>query len=1567
MSHFIEKAALGQLRSNVINLPKVAVSMNPSHPRPGAGDVVSYYITINKPVTAASVVIEQSNAVPDAAFDIGFYEALLAAADAAPGVSLAGNVLSFDHNFVGSLGWVRTIVDNLAVDTVHEIHLSNPVGVQISAGSASFVIKAEVPIPEPVTGNVTPGINVASGEFGGFASSLEAGSYTYPSPDYIQNMYNVGMRLFRVPFRAYRVLTALYGSLDETDFAKLDAVMAKINTLPGAILIADAHDYGAMRDPVTGTPKRIDDPERVGALADMWIRISQRWAQYGDKFRIGLMNEPQSPATDANGNTWTALDWRNAAVHEITLMRAAGVTQHIYIPGASWTGAHSWVSFGNAAAWQDVNMAPLQPCSFEVHQYLDIAADGTTYSGTSADAVVGAGSTVLADVTSWARAKGVTLYLGEFGFADNDQMNAEARSLLNYMNSNADVWKGWTAWSSGPLWNGSYFMHLGQIGAGDNIYQRTGMKLLMDYSMPSVASAAPTGISLNSSVSSAAAPQGNRVGKLSLLGVSSDDYYVFADTFTLVDSAGGRYQIAGAEVQVGATPLAVGESNTIVVRGKNRKGELVTQSFVMPVVQAPTVALSRVSAQAVNEGANITIRVAVTNPVANSGFDLWCGGGDPKQMIGDWESVVRPAFEAAGCTVQRVNATKMRIRFGPTTVSGNINVVWPTKPDNITETGQYQWNVFLDNMVGVVRTSGQSTFGYINDTSTSPPWSVAMNPASVFEGQTLTTTLSITAPVTGAKITVTPSGTAEDSDFNKTLAAAISEAVAAETGLSFDSGANVIEITGAWDGSVSWTRTVIDDADVNAETHAITLSDPVLSTVAIASASTTLRATTALDTVSQDYETGSTSLTATTGRGSVSSYEKEDGSLLMFAPNALRVGERGLLINQAGSNLIKNPRGLGGVIGTSMPTGWSVAGGRGLTGVVVGRGDEDGHSYVDIRLRGEAGTGSNYQGLIYLAAIEDIVAPPGEYTFTVGLKIVGGSPNGFVVATDPGVRSYTATGAGTGGIGSPVGGGAYGPAAVVFTTASGTIPAGTERLRPTITLNRGGAVTDPPVDMTVRIYSPTLTAGVAATVPLPVPANTNGPVYFGPETLSFDHEPDPEGALSFEWTPVSRKAGEVVCCLYSDADNWINVEYGEYGYLRLRASVNGLITVDVQGSFVVPGHRHKAAIRYAYGDWALILDGEVVGISAATALPPLTALTFGRNASGSIHSVMYLHNWQARNDQPANAVLTESTKMPPFPLNEAVNLAGAEYGLSRDGDFRKWTNVPNITHWVNKGFKRFRIPFRWENMQPVPFGPLDTNELNLCLGVLDMMEAVGAVALLDCHNYSAYLPKGNAKGDNWMLGESPELPNEAFADFWGKFALALDNHPAIWGYDLMNEPKASIDPLLASYRLAITAIRAVDTTSWIVAEGKHSAAAMRYTGESTRMRELIGFDPSNKLILGAHQYLDSNNAGQYVNSFPNGSDPETGYRRFMPYINYLKAYGQEHGHIGEFGWPAHPGWDRVGFNGLRTLRKYAFVYVDGWQAGPAVGAGDKNRLELVNGVDPTSTDQWERNLSRDDV
>ena len=169
-------------------------------------------------------------------------------------------------------------------------------------------------------------------------------------------------------------------------------------------------------------------------FGDFWSRMATAFQGQSNAI-FGLMTEP---------NIQTAQPWHDVAIVAVAAIRATGASNKILIPGTSWTGAHSWISSGNAAAWAgftDSNFA------FELHQYLD-----SDSSGTHADCVAGQGASTLVDATAWARTNGYELFLGEFGWAVNSQCNTEATAFTAYMTANADVWLGWTYWAAGAWW-----------------------------------------------------------------------------------------------------------------------------------------------------------------------------------------------------------------------------------------------------------------------------------------------------------------------------------------------------------------------------------------------------------------------------------------------------------------------------------------------------------------------------------------------------------------------------------------------------------------------------------------------------------------------------------------------------------------------------------------------------------------------------------------------------------------------------------------------------------------------------------------------------------------------------------------------------------------------------------------------------------------------------------------------------------------------------------------------------------------------------------------------------------
>lgn len=284
------------------------------------------------------------------------------------------------------------------------------------------------------------GINVAGAEFGNTLPGTVNRDYIYPTKAEIDYYAGLGFKIIRVPFKWERLQPTLYGPLSTADQAALRTVVANA-TAKGMTVVLDMHNYG-QRGTGAGFKTLVDVgtaqvPEK--ALADGWLKIAYEYRNNGLVW-IGLMNEPHT----MNAATW----WPIAK--QLTLdLRAGGLWNKLLVPGTAWTGAHSWISSGNAAAYKGFN-DPTYNFAIEVHQYLDGDSSGTT--GTC---VAGSGARV-AEVINWSKANGgVKLFMGEMGAGTGTQCGIEYRDMLNRMEASG-VFRAWTAWGGGSWWPSSY-------------------------------------------------------------------------------------------------------------------------------------------------------------------------------------------------------------------------------------------------------------------------------------------------------------------------------------------------------------------------------------------------------------------------------------------------------------------------------------------------------------------------------------------------------------------------------------------------------------------------------------------------------------------------------------------------------------------------------------------------------------------------------------------------------------------------------------------------------------------------------------------------------------------------------------------------------------------------------------------------------------------------------------------------------------------------------------------------------------------------------------------------------
>jgi endoglucanase len=289
------------------------------------------------------------------------------------------------------------------------------------------------------------GVNLSGPELGSVVPGKNFTNFVFPSHALIDYYASKKMNIIRLPFRWLRLQPTASAPLDPTYLALIDDVVTYA-TGKGLTVLLDVHDYGRFNGGIVG------DAVPASVFANLWSQLAGHY-KANSKVFFGLMNEPHDQPQDK---------WLVAVNAAIAAIRKAGAKNLITVPGTSWTGAHSWVSSGNAATMLGV-VDSANNYVFEVHQYLDGNSSGT--SDTCVSATVG--SQRLAAFTAWAKTHGKRAILGEFGGGRNATCYAALDDQLTYMDKNPDVWLGWTYWAGGPWWPASYPFALDPVAGAD--------------------------------------------------------------------------------------------------------------------------------------------------------------------------------------------------------------------------------------------------------------------------------------------------------------------------------------------------------------------------------------------------------------------------------------------------------------------------------------------------------------------------------------------------------------------------------------------------------------------------------------------------------------------------------------------------------------------------------------------------------------------------------------------------------------------------------------------------------------------------------------------------------------------------------------------------------------------------------------------------------------------------------------------------------------------------------------------------------------------------------------------
>ncbi len=326
-----------------------------------------------------------------------------------------------------------------------------------------------------------------------------------------------------------------------------------------------------------------------------------------------------------------------------------------------------------------------------------------------------------------------------------------------------------------------------------------------------------------------------------------------------------------------------------------------------------------------------------------------------------------------------------------------------------------------------------------------------------------------------------------------------------------------------------------------------------------------------------------------------------------------------------------------------------------------------------------------------------------------------------------------------------------------------------------------------------------------------------------------------------------------------------------------------------------------------------------------------------------------------KQDAPATGAADAELLIRPLSLR-GVSLAGAEFAVDPFGKgtlpgthgvhyhypdpaFSK--GYTSADYFVAKGMNTFRVPFRWERLQPVRNQPLNAAELNRLKTTVDTLVAKGAYVVLDVHNYARY--------GTGVIGA--EIPVADFAEFWGRLAVEFKGNAKVV-FALMNEPHdMPTEVWIEAANAAIVAIRNTGATNLILVPGNgwsgaHSFAATFY-GTSNAEALLKIVDPKQAVAFEVHQHMDDDSSGKS----PTCTSETVGVERLRVFTEWLRKHGKK-GFLGEFSGGSGAVCLSAITNVVIYLEQNKDVYVGWtyWAAGPAWG-GYFTSLEPKGGAD----------------
>ncbi|MBV9821244.1 MAG: cellulase family glycosylhydrolase [Actinobacteria bacterium] len=218
-------------------------------------------------------------------------------------------------------------------------------------------------------------------------------------------------------------------------------------------------------------------------------------------------------------------------------------------------------------------------------------------------------------------------------------------------------------------------------------------------------------------------------------------------------------------------------------------------------------------------------------------------------------------------------------------------------------------------------------------------------------------------------------------------------------------------------------------------------------------------------------------------------------------------------------------------------------------------------------------------------------------------------------------------------------------------------------------------------------------------------------------------------------------------------------------------------------------------------------------------------------------------------------------------------------GPVRGSDYPTYDNA--LLDWyVSKGMASVRLMFSWEAVQSALGGPVPATGANYADYWTDLTDVLTRLLARDIAVTLAPWQFNPASGDTDVVYAGAAFTAANFADFWGKFATAVNgatgNDQRV-AFDLLNEPHThaesgnrpgdvgiSAADWFGCAQAAITAIRTAGATNTVFVPGMAYTAAGSFVSNGSAARWLTLTDPLGNLAVTVHCYSGLGSASPTV-------------------------------------------------------------------------------------------------------